>query len=91
MDIEDAIDELSSGKPTRFKRLLTICQTFFGSARIRGSHHIFKTPWPGDPRINVQASGKDAKNYQVKQVIQALEKLDEMDDEEDDEENDNGS
>lgn len=39
-------------------------------------HHVYKTPWQGDPRVNIQ-KGKDgkAKAYQVKQVITAIEKL----------------
>ncbi|PKL77056.1 MAG: toxin HicA [Candidatus Melainabacteria bacterium HGW-Melainabacteria-1] len=62
----------------KFSRLLNICERFFGPPRISGSHHIFKTPWKGDPRINLQNSkgskGK-AKPYQVRQVINALKKL----------------
>ena len=59
---------------TRFSRLLKICESVFGSPRISGSHHIFKTPWPGDLRINLQTVKGNAKPYQVKQVIQALKK-----------------
>jgi len=59
----------------RFSRLLTICETFFGTPRIAGSHHVFKTPWVGDPRINLQPSKGEAKPYQVRQVIRALERL----------------
>jgi hypothetical protein len=40
-----------------------------------GSHLIYKTPWQGDPRINVQNHKGKAKAYQVKQVLLALEKL----------------
>jgi len=47
----------------------------FGKPRIKGSHHIFKTPWKGDPRINIQKEGKTAKPYQVKLVLKALDKL----------------
>jgi len=47
----------------------------FGNPRIKVSHHIFKTPWKGDPRINIQKEGKMAKPYQVKLVLKALEKL----------------
>ena len=42
---------------------------------IKGSHHISKTPWKGDPRINIQKEGKMAKPYQVKIVSKALDKL----------------
>jgi len=79
--IEEAIEELESGGAVRFSRLLKICEEFFGEARIRGSHHIFRTPWVGNPRINLQADGPDAKRYQVRQVIEALERLEESGDE----------
>ena len=58
-----------------FKDLLNLCETYFGKPRIRGSHYIFKTPWKGDPRINLQKDGKEAKPYQVKEVKKAIEKL----------------
>jgi len=58
-----------------FDDLIVICQKHFGEPRIRGSHFIFKTPWKGDPRINLQKDGKMAKPYQVKDVIKAIKKL----------------
>ncbi len=66
---------LSNPKNVKFNDLLKICTQYFGNPRIRGSHHIFKTPWKGDPRINIQKDGKMAKPYQVKLVIEALKKL----------------
>jgi hypothetical protein len=36
---------------------------------------IFKTPWPGDPRFNIQDANGKAKPYQVKQVLKAIDKL----------------
>ncbi|MAT05242.1 MAG: hypothetical protein CL424_09395 [Acidimicrobiaceae bacterium] len=36
------------------------------------------TPWPGDPRVNIQKSkGGKAKPYQVRQVLKAIDKLNE--------------
>lgn len=78
MNIEDALDELENQEDVRFQRLKTICETFFGDPRVKGSHHIFKTPWSGDPRINLQNEKGQAKPYQVRQVIQALRKLKEL-------------
>lgn len=74
MSIDEAIEELEGNEGNiRFERLLTICEVFYDKPRIKGSHHIFKTPWPGDPRINVQAAkGGKANPYQVRQVVQAL-------------------
>ena len=44
---------------------------------LSGSHHIFKTPWQGDPRLNLQRDGSKAKPYQVRDVVKALKKLQE--------------
>jgi hypothetical protein len=60
---------------TRFSMLLNICERFFGAPRVSGSHHIFKTPWKGDPRINLQATKGESKPYQVRQVLKALKTL----------------
>ena len=63
----------------RFNDLMKVCSAYFGEPRQAGtSHAIFKTPWAGDPRINIQNSKGKAKPYQVKQVLQALEKLEKM-------------
>ncbi len=60
----------------RFADLRKVCESFFGEPRQSGtSHLIFKTPWPGDPRVNIQNSGGKAKPYQVRQVLQAIDKL----------------
>ncbi len=36
---------------------------------------IFKTPWPGDPRVNIQNDKGRAKTSQVRQVLLAIDKL----------------
>jgi len=66
---------LSNPKNVKFDDLLKICVKYFENPGIKGSHHIFKTSWKGDPRINIQKEGKMAKSYQVKLVLKALEKL----------------
>lgn len=79
MNIAETIAELEREKAgTRFSRLMKICEEWFGVPRVNGSHHIFKMPWPGDPRLNLQSDKGKAKPYQVEQVITALKKLDEM-------------
>lgn len=76
MTIEEALAELTANKKqVRFKRLLAVCENFFSAPRVSGSHHIFKTKWAGDPRINLQSVKGKAKSYQVEQVIEALQKL----------------
>ena len=73
-------DILANPQNVAFKGLLDVCRRYFGEPRIRGSHHIFMTPWKGDPRINIQKDGKMAKPYQVRMVQRALEKLEEQND-----------
>ncbi len=68
-------DILSNPKNVKFDDLVKICMKYFGVPRVKGSHHIFKTPWKGDPRINIQKDGKMAKPYQVKLVVKVLKKL----------------
>jgi len=77
MEIEEAIAELSSNpRAVRFNVLARICDHFFGLPRQRGtSHRVYRTPWPGDPRVNIQNTRGMAKSYQVRQVIKALERL----------------
>ncbi len=63
-------------KGVRFNDLQKICKYYFGNPRQSGSSHcVYKTPWQGDPRINIQNYEGKAKPYQVKQVLLAIEKL----------------
>ena len=60
----------------RFAGLLKVCVDHFGEPRQRGtSHAVFRTPWPGDPRVNIQEDKGNAKAYQVRQVLLAIEKM----------------
>ncbi len=67
-------DLLDNPENVLFDDLIALCRKYFGEPRIRGSHYIFKTPWKGDPRINLQKDGKRAKPYQVKDVKKAIAK-----------------
>ena len=63
----------------RFVDLERVCQHFFGDPRQHGtSHQVYKTPWPGDPRVNIQNDHGMAKPYQVKQVLNAIKKLEDQ-------------
>jgi hypothetical protein len=63
-------------KGVKFKDLAKVCDHYFGKPRQKGtSHVIYKMPWRGDPRINIQKSGKEAKSYQVKQALMAINKI----------------
>jgi hypothetical protein len=87
--MKQIIEELVKNENrVRFTKLLKICEDFFGNYRVSGSHHIFKTPWQGDPRINLQkGKDKNAKPYQVRQVIDALRKLKELEEDKQNEQN----
>ena len=76
-NIDDLIKLIRNNpKDVRFNELAKICEYYFGKPRQSGSSHcIYKTPWQGDPRINIQNSGGKAKSYQVKQVLLAIDTL----------------
>jgi len=79
MAIRKILDKMRH-QPTniRFAELLKICNELFGEPRQSGSSHtVFKTPWPGDPRVNIQNDKGKAKPYQVRQVLLAIDKLNE--------------
>ncbi|WP_089724381.1 toxin HicA [Candidatus Thiosymbion oneisti] len=60
----------------RFNELCKVCEHYFGKPRQSGTNHkVYKTPWQGDPRVNIQNKKGKAKLYQVKQVLMALEKI----------------
>lgn len=54
--------------------LRKVCVYYFGEPRQDGtSHAVFRTPWQGDPRVNIQkGNGGKAKTYQVNQVLKAI-------------------
>jgi hypothetical protein len=59
----------------RFDEPYKVCEHYFGQPRTTGgSHAVFKTPWPGDPRVNIQNDKGRAKPYQVRQVLKAIDK-----------------
>ena len=65
----------------RFSDLCRVCDHYFGDARqSSGSHRVYKTPWHGDPRVNIQNRRGLAKAYQVKQILRAIERVEKNDD-----------
>jgi len=63
-------------KGIRFGDLCKVCDHYFGEARQkRSSHRVYRTPWIGDPRVNIQDSRGKAKAYQVRQVLKAIDRL----------------
>lgn len=75
--IADLVAEMRRNpKGIRFQELCRVCDFYFGAARqTSGSHRVYKTPWAGDPRVNIQNDKGVAKAYQVRQVLKALERL----------------
>lgn len=75
--VEDIVTEMRrSPKGIRFLDLCRVCDHYFGDSRQKGtSHRVYKTPWQGDPRVNIQHDRGKAKAYQVKQVLRAIERL----------------
>lgn len=60
----------------RFADLRRICERHFGPPRNKGgSHLVFRTPWPGDPGVNIQNDRGKAKTYQVRQVLEVIDRL----------------
>ena len=63
-------------KRVRFADLVALCRVHFGEPRkTSGSHQVYRTPWAGDPRVNIQSFHGLAKPYQVRQVLAAIERL----------------
>lgn len=78
--IEKLLAEMrASPQSVRFSDALKVAGHYFGKPRISGSHHVFKMPWQGDPRINLQEDGGKAKPYQVRQLLSAIERKELLD------------
>ncbi len=77
MKITSLIDQMKQNpKDVKFKDLCKVCDHYFGEPRQESSsHRVYKTPWYGDPRVNIQNDKGNAKAYQVRQVLKALKKL----------------
>jgi hypothetical protein len=58
-NVEKILKEMKSNpKGVRFNDLRKVCETFFGAPRQKSTSH-FKTPWAGDPRVNIQSKMND--------------------------------
>lgn len=69
----------SSPQNLAYNDLLKVCEHHFGQPRHSGtSHAVFKMPWAGDPRVNIQNDKGKAKAYQVRQVLAAIDKKEAM-------------
>jgi len=53
--VEKTIKQMiTNSKDVKFSDLCKVCDYYFGQPRSSGSHRIYKTPWQGDPRINIK-------------------------------------
>ena len=75
--VEDIVGQMRNNpNGVRFADACRVCDYYFGQARQKGSsHRVYKTPWQGDPRVNIQNAKGKAKAYQIKQVVKAIERL----------------
>ena len=75
--VDDIVKQMRRNpKGIRFADACRVCDHYFGQPRQKGSsHRVYKTPWQGDPRVNIQNAKGKAKAYQVKQVLKAIERL----------------
>lgn len=80
--VDDLVAQMRRNpRGVRFHDLWRVCDAYFGQARVTsGSHRIYKTPWSGDPRVNIQNDKGMAKAYQVRQVLKAIDRLENADD-----------
>jgi len=76
-NLTDILEKMRSNPAgVRFADLCKVCDHYFGQARqSSGSHRVYRIPWIGDPRVNIQNDKGQAKTYQVKQVLKAIERL----------------
>lgn len=59
----------------RFADVCKVADHFFGEPTQKGSsHRVWKMPWPGNPRVNMQDDKGKAKAYQVRQLLEAVER-----------------
>lgn len=76
MKVADLVTEMrESPKQVRFADAVKVATHFFGKPRQKGtSHCVWKMPWPGDPRVNLQDDRGKAKAYQIRQLLAAIDR-----------------
>ena len=75
--VDDIVDQMRCNPGgIHFADLCRVCDHYFGAARQRAtSHRVYRAPWQGDPRVNIQNAKGMAKAYQIRQVLRAIERL----------------
>jgi hypothetical protein len=79
--VDDIVAKMKQNpQGVRFSDLSKVCDHYFGRPRSRGTgHRVYRMPWQGDPRVNIQDAKGKAKPYQVRQVLWAIERLEKED------------
>jgi hypothetical protein len=75
--LDDLIEQMRrEPRSVRYADACTVADAFFGKPRQQGtSHRVWKMPWAGDPRVNMQEDkGGKAKAYQVQQLLTAIDR-----------------
>ena len=75
--LDDVIEQMRrEPQSVRYADACTVAAAFFGKPRQQGtSHRVWKMPWAGDPRVNMQEDkGGKAKAYQVQQLLTAIDR-----------------
>jgi hypothetical protein len=74
--IEELLAEMRrSPAGVRFSDACRVADHFFGEPTQKGSsHRVWRMPWPGNPRVNMQDDKGKAKAYQVRQLLEAVER-----------------
>jgi hypothetical protein len=63
-------------RSVRFADACKVADHYFGKPRHHGtSHRVWKMPWAGNPRVNMQDDDGKAKRYQVDQLVAAIDNL----------------
>lgn len=76
--IEDLLAEMRNNPAgVRFTDACKVVTAYFGAPRQNAtSHKVWKMPWPGDPRVNMQeGDGGKAKKHQVQRAVNAIDAL----------------
>jgi hypothetical protein len=77
-DLADIVEAMrATPANVRFRDAVKVATRYFGEPRQSAtSHSVWKMPWAGDPRVNLQrGSNGMAKAYQIKQLLAALDRL----------------
>jgi hypothetical protein len=76
LDVDELLSQMKENPAgVRFSDACKVADHFFGApTQNASSHRVWKMPWPGNPRVNMQDEKGKAKAYQVRQLLEAVER-----------------